>query len=76
MITTNLLNQYKKDFNRLMNIGTVEGAWEGSSLSSVWTSPDVAMMMPIGTHAIHLGSKKDISFFVTDWEQLWEDNRV
>lgn len=76
MITTNLLTQYKKDFDRLMNIGTVEGAWEGGILSSVWTSPKVAMMMPLGTHAIHLGNQKDISFFVTDWEQLWEHNKV
>jgi hypothetical protein len=76
MITTNLLNQYKKDFDRLMNIGTIDGAWEGGILSDVWTSKDVAMMMPLGTHAIHLGSQKDISFFVTDWEQLWENNRV
>jgi len=76
MIPTKLLTQYKKDFDRLMNIGTVKGAWEGGILSSVWTSPGVAMMMPLGTHTIHLGNIKDISFFVTDWERLWENNRV
>jgi len=76
MVTTNVINQYKKDFDRLMNIGTIKGAWEGGILSSVWTHPKVRMLMPLGTHAVHLGNKRDISFFVEDWEQLWENNKV
>ena len=76
MVSTKLITQYREDFEKLLNIGTIEGAWEGSSLSKVWTRPDVKMLMPLGTHVIHLGNRRDISFFVQDWQQLWERNRV
>lgn len=76
MVQTKLINKYKSDFDKLMNIGTVDGAWEGSSLSNVWKKEDVKMLMPMGTLAIHVSLKSDISYFVKDFDQLWESNAV
>lgn len=76
MVPTALLHQYRDYFDKLMEIGTVDGAWEGSSLSSVWQSPDVAMLMPMRTLALHVSKQNDLPFFNTDFEMLWDKNQV
>jgi hypothetical protein len=76
MIPVHVIKQYKEYFDLLLEIGTEHGAWEGTSLTKVWNSPDVRMLMPIGTHAIHISNIRDISFFVTDWQELWANNWV
>lgn len=76
MIQNKVINKYKDEFDKLLTIGTVDGAWEGSSISNVWLKEDVKMLMPLGTLAIHVSLKSDISFYVKDFEQLWESNAV
>lgn len=76
MLPVHVIKQYKEYFDLLLEIGTKHGSWEGTSLTKVWNSPDVRMLMPIGTHAIHISNIRDISFFVTDWQELWANNWV
>lgn len=68
--------KYREHFLKLLDIGTVEGAWEGTSLSNVWTQPDVAMMMPMRSLAIHVSKANDLPFFNTDFDTLWNNNQV
>jgi len=75
MCSVSLIKQYISIFDELLLIGTEAGKWEGNSISKVWTSPNVAALMPIGTLAIHLGSERDISNF-TDWRTIWDQNQV
>lgn len=74
MIKKSVITKYKEEFNKLMEIGEIDGKWEGTSLSNVWTKPDVVMLMPMKTLAIHVSKKEDISFFCNDFEELWEKN--
>ena len=73
MIETDLLKKYQEMFYLLTDIGTIDGYWEGNTISNVWMKPDVAMLMPMKTLAIHLGCEDDISYF-TDWKVLWEQS--
>lgn len=73
MVPVSLIKKYSIEFDKLDTIGTVDGAWEGNTISNVWKKPEVLMLMPLGTLAIHLGCHKDISFFVNDWEKLYEE---
>lgn len=75
MVPVNLIRKYQEEFDKLMTIGTDEGAWEGNTISNVWQKQEVIMLMPIGTLAIHLGSFKDISFFTKDWKKIYEENK-
>lgn len=68
------IKKYINEFNELMTIGVVEGAWEGNTISKVWMSPDVIMLMPIGTLAVHMGAERDISYFCKDWQDLFNRN--
>lgn len=68
--------QYREHFQQLLDIGTVEGAWEGTSISTVWQQPNVQMLMPMRTLAIHVSKETDLPFFNTDFEQLWQANNV
>ena len=74
MIKKSVITKYKEEFNKLMEIGDIDGKWEGTSLSNVWTKPDVVMLMPMKTLAIHVSAKEDISFFCNDFEKLWDKN--
>jgi len=76
LVAKSLITKYRDGFDKLLKIGSDDVSWEGSSLSTVWNKPDVKMLMPLGTHTIHLGAERDISFFVKDWQKLWERNRV
>lgn len=76
LIPVKLFKKYKTEFYTLLNIGYIGGCWEGNTLSTVWQKPDVRMMMPLKTLAIHLGNPNDISYFVDNWEQLWEQNKI
>lgn len=76
MVPISLIWQYREHFEKLMDIGTVEGAWEGTSLSNVWQQPDVAMLMPMRTLALHVSKQNDLPFYNTDFEQLWNNNQV
>lgn len=72
LIKHKVIKKYRNYFNELLEIGFVEGKWEGNSISNVWTQPDVRMMMPLGTHAVHISAETDISFFANDWRELWD----
>lgn len=76
LIPANIIRKYKNHFDSLQDIGTVEGAWEGSTISNVWAQPDVLMLMPMKTLAIHVSKQDDIPFYNTDFQQLWESNRL
>lgn len=70
------MHQYREHFERLLVIGTEEGAWEGNTISGVWSQPNVAMLMPMRTLAIHVSKQNDLPFFNTDFEELWNNNQV
>ena len=71
MVPVSLIKKYSEEFDKLDKIGTEQGAWEGNTISNVWQKSEVIMLMPLGTLAIHLGCQKDISFFVKDWQELF-----
>lgn len=76
LIPISVIKKYRKDFDRLLDIGSNEHDWEGSTISNVWEQPDVMMLMPImKTHCIHVSKKEDIPFYNTDFEMLWEMNK-
>lgn len=66
-----LIHKYQKEFDSLLDIGTEPYIWEGSTISNVWQQPDVMLLMPLKTHAIHLGALRDISYFCDDWQNLY-----
>lgn len=72
MVPVSLIKKYSEEFSKLNDIGSIEGYWEGNTISNVWRKPEVLMLMPLGTLAIHLGCHKDISFFVKDWKSMYE----
>jgi ubiquinone/menaquinone biosynthesis C-methylase UbiE len=72
MVPVSLIKQYFAEFNKLNTLGSVEGAWEGNTISNVWQKEEMLMLMPLGTLAIHLGFEKDISFF-TNWKNLYQN---
>lgn len=72
MVQVKLIKERQKDFYELLEIGTIDGYWEGNTISKVWK--DIMMMMPLKTLAIHLGNENDISYYVTDLEELWVKN--
>ena len=76
MIPVSLFKKYKEDFYALLDIGSIDGYWEGNTISNVWQREDVKMLMPMKTLAIHLGQSTDISFYVTDAGDLWEQNKI
>lgn len=73
LVKADLIKKYSDEFDGLLDIGTKEGCWEGNTISNVWQKPEVMMLMPLGTLAIHLGCHKDISFYVNDWKKLYEE---
>lgn len=73
VVKKSLITENQFYFDGLLEIGTREGAWEGDTISNVWQKPDVVMLMPMKTLAIHLGTENDISFY-TEWRDLWEKN--
>lgn len=76
LIPINVIKKYRKDFERLLDIGSNEYDWEGSTISNVWLKPDVMMLMPImKTHCIHVSKKEDIPFYNNEFETLWEQNK-
>ena len=76
MVPVNLIHRYREHFERLQDIGTVDGAWEGTSLSTVWQQKDVSMLMPMQTLALHVSKQNDLPFFNTDFDTLWNNNQV
>jgi hypothetical protein len=72
MIPISVIRRYREDFDELLKIGFDYNYWEGNTISKVWERPDVMMLMPLGTLAIHLGSEMDISYYI-DWEHLWKE---
>jgi glycosyltransferase involved in cell wall biosynthesis len=74
MVQVSTIKKYKEEFDKLLVIGDDEHAWEGTSISNVWTRPDFIMMMPMKTLAIHVSKKEDISFYCNDFEELWNKN--
>ena len=76
MIPVSLFKKYKENFYALLDIGTIDGSWEGNTISKIWQKSDVKILMPMKTLAIHLGQANDISFYVNDLEELWEQNKI
>lgn len=76
MVPINLIKNHQETFYKLLDIGTIDGHWEGNTISNVWNRSDVLIMMPMGTLAIHLGNSNDISYYVGDWTKLWEENKI
>lgn len=74
MVRVGLIKKHIEEFEKLLLIGNDENMWEGLSLSNVWTRPDVKMLMPLGTLAIHVSKHSDISFFCKDFDRLWQEN--
>lgn len=72
MVPVNLIKKYFEEFNKLNTLGTVEGAWEGNTISNVWQKEEMLMLMPLGTLAVHLGCAKDISFFA-NWINFYNN---
>lgn len=77
LVPVKLIKKYQYFFDQLLTIGTIEGAWEGNTISNVWQKNDVCMLMPMPTLVFHLGKQTDISFFTANtWQQLWEENKI
>ena len=76
MIPVSLFKKYKENFYSLLDIGTIDGYWEGNTISHIWQQQDVKILMPMKTLTIHLGQINDISFYVTDANELWEQNKI
>ena len=76
MCSTSLIKKYKDIFDSLLTIGSVDGQWEGSTITNVWNKPEVKMLMPLGTLAVHMGNAEDISFYCNDWKELWDKNFI
>jgi hypothetical protein len=76
MCNTSLIKKYKDIFDSLLTIGSVDGQWEGSTITHVWNKPEVKMLMPLGTLAVHMGNTEDISFYCNDWKELWDKNFI
>lgn len=69
-------HDHREDFDSLLTIGDHPGLWEGNTISRVWEQPDVVMLMPMPTIAIHVSQREDIPFYCGDFEKLWHDNQV
>lgn len=77
MVPVGLIKKYATIFDQLLTIGTIEGNWEGNTISQVWTRPDVCILMPMPTLVFHLGRQNDISnYTANDWQRLWEKNQI
>lgn len=74
MVRKSVITKHKEEFDKLMEIGEIDGKWEGTCLSNVWTKPGVVMLMPMKTLAIHVSKQEDISFYCEDFYRLWEQN--
>jgi len=46
--------------------------WEEGS-EGAWKSPEVMMLMPLGTFVVRLARKGDISFYAEEWKHLLEN---
>lgn len=75
LIPMSVIYKYKEHFDNLLTIGDNEAYWEGNTISNVWESSDVMMLMPImKPHCIHVSKKEDLPFFNNDFEMLWKTN--
>lgn len=76
MVPVNLVHKFWSGFQRLLDIGKTQHEWEGSTISDIWQSPEVIMLMPMRTLAIHVSQSNDVSWYCQDFERLWEANAV
>lgn len=76
LIPVELFIKYKTHFRRLLDIGSIDGEWEGSTISNVWSKEDVCMLMPMmKPFAIHVSKREDIPFYNTDFDELWNNQQ-
>lgn len=74
MVQVSLIHKYWDTFLQLQDIGYVDGLWEGNTISKVWQRPDVMMLMPLDTLALHLGKIEDISnYYENKWEDMYDE---
>jgi len=78
MIQSKLFKLYKTEFDSLLKIGEDPSCWEGNTISSVWSKPDVKMFMPLGSLVVHMSDKTDIPFFISKEQviKLWNENQT
>ena len=76
MVPVKVILKYKEHFDSLLMIGNDPAFWEGNTISNVWTQPDVMMLMPLKTLAIHVSAMDDIPFYNNDFVGLWEQNKI
>lgn len=76
MIPVHVILKYKNWFDSLLKIGRTPEYWEGNTISNVWRSPDVMMLMPMRALAIHVSRKDDIPFYNNDFNSLWQANNI
>ena len=74
MVQKSVITKYQEHFDELLEIGYVDGKWEGDSISKVWGKPDVLMFMPMKTLAYHVSKQEDLSLYCFDFEQLIAEN--
>ena len=74
LLQTNTFHQYRMYFDQLLTRGQDSTTWEGNTISQVWQEPDVCMLMPMPTIAIHVSQARDIPFYCNDFAALWQAN--
>lgn len=74
MVPVNLVRRFWDKFQQLQDIGKTDHDWEGSTISQIWQTTGVIMLMPMETLAIHVSEERDISWFCYDFARLWEAN--
>ena len=74
LLQAKTFHEHRAGFDSLLTIGNDPGLWEGNTISTVWQHPNVSMLMPMPTIAIHVSQKRDIPFYCGDFDRLWQDN--
>jgi hypothetical protein len=74
MVSVKLIHDNYDDFLTILTIGENDYNWEMNTFCSVWRKDDVKMLMPINTLCVHLGALRDISYFINDWQELFNQN--
>lgn len=75
LLQASVFHKYRAGFDSLLTIGDDPGLWEGNTISEVWQHPEVSMLMPMPTIALHVSQQRDIPFYCGDFDDLWQKNQ-
>lgn len=75
LLQASVFHEYRQGFDSLLTIGDDTSLWEGNTISNVWQQPNVMMLMPMPTIALHVSQSRDIPFYCRDLDRLWQDNQ-